>query len=422
MTTSAKGQRKSRVWAATPAEMVLLGRGAKRMAKRSASTLAAPTVKKTMMRLRELLRAERLCKLRQGDVLVQLIDHHQLRAIDIARQTKQRPNDLSQMYLTCRMFPPRMRRRDVPYNLYFMAMRMVRKFKHLQLQPMDVLTEIQERGFTQHRDVTAHFSAKARQVENKRAVRLAELMTPEQPFNRAYRAKLQALLNVFPEQSIKLLHVDPPYVYPSRGDGRYAGGSARSQNCDSASADESIALVIDLLRDWQPKLKPGGVLLLWQAAGLTPRLIVDAIDQHHWFLERVVVWDKGRAQAGDFASPYAPQSEWLLVLKRPGDRLLNHDNSPRGDIIRFAPVSVPHLAGTQQHAFEKPLELCKYLIQKHTHERELVFDACGCTASMSVAAIETNRQWVYAESNAANYGIGASRISRVEGNVNSAVG
>lgn len=403
--------RKPRVWALTSAEMVRLARGANRMAKKSAEKMATPGASNSLSRLRKLLRAERLCKLRQGDVLVQLIDRHQLRPIDIARQTKQRPNDLSQMYLTCRLFPPRVRRRDVPYNAYFMAMRMVRKFKHLNLEPMDVLTEIRRMGFTQHRDVTAHFSAKARQVENDRAVRLAELTMPDQPFNRAYHAKFQTLLNVFPDQSIKLLHIDPPYVYPSRGDGRYAGGSASSRSCDSAGADESIALVTDLLRDWQPKLKPGGVLLLWQAAGLPPREIVDAIQQHDWSLERVVVWDKGRAQAGDFASPYAPQSEWLLVLKRPGDRLLNHDNSPRGDIIRFAPVSVPHLAGAQQHAFEKPAALCKYLIAKHTYERELVFDACGCTASMSVAAIETNRQWVYAESNSANYAIGAARIT-----------
>lgn len=410
------------MWAATARTVHLLGPGAKRIATKSAATLATPAVKKSMGRLRKLLRDERLCKLQQGDLLVRLIDRHSLRAIDVARQTKQRPNDLSQMYLTCRMFPSRVRRRDVPYNSYFMAMRMVRKFKHLQLAPMDVLKEIQEHGFSQHRDVTAHFSAKARLAQNHRAVELAELTTPKHPFNRAYHATFQTLLKIFPDHSIKLLHVDPPYVYPGRGDGRYAGGSASSRDCDSTGAAESIALVIDLLRDWQPKLAAGGVLLLWQASGLPARQIVDAIEQHHWSLERIVVWDKGRAQAGDFASPYAPQSEWLLVLKRPGDRLLNHDNSPRGDIIRFAPVSVPHLAGNQQHAFEKPVELCKYLIGKHTHERELVFDACGCTGSMSVAAIETNRQWVYAESNLSNYTLGASRISACLNKLASATG
>ena len=100
------------------------------------------------------------------------------------------------------------------------------------------------------------------------------------------------------------------------------------------------------------------------------------------------------------------------MLKRPGDRLLNHNNRPRGDILRFPPVSIPSLAGTQEHAFEKPVELCRFLVEKHSHERELIFDCCGCTGSMSVAAVQTNRQWVYAESNLLNYRAGLARISR----------
>jgi DNA modification methylase len=178
--------------------------------------------------------------------------------------------------------------------------------------------------------------------------------------------------------------------------------------------------VTDLLRDWQPKLMPGGVLLLWQASGPLCRAIADAIGEYNWAVERVVIWDKGRAQAGDFAAPYSTQSEWLWVLKRPGDRLVNHDNSPRGDILRFPPVSLPSLAGAQEHAFEKPLELCRFLVNKHSHERELIFDCCGCTGSMSVAAIEMNRQWVYAESNLRNYEGGTARIARSVGQLQAA--
>jgi hypothetical protein len=41
---------------------------------------------------------------------------------------------------------------------------------------------------------------------------------------------------------------------------------------------------------------------------------------------------------------------------------------------------------------------------------------------MSVAAIELNRQWVYAESNASNYAIGSGRIAGAIGNVSVAAG
>lgn len=369
-------------------------------------------VKKRMTRLRQLIADERTCKLHQGDLLIELIERHHLRAIDIARQTRQRPSDLSQMYWTCRMFPPRRRKKTIPYNSYFLAMRMVRKFKHLGLRPAEVLREIERLGYTQHRDVTAHFAAQARKAEQRRVVTAEAISPPPLPFDRAYHAPFQSLLNVFPDESIKVLHIDPPYVYPGRPGGRYSAASARPRTCDNRDAVDAIALVIDLLRDWQIKLKPGGVLLLWQPSGPLPRQIADGVDRYQWELERVVVWDKGRTQPGDLGSAYAGQTEWLWVLKRSGDRLLNHDGSPRGDILRFSPVSIPSLAGAQEHAFEKPLDLCKLLVGKHSHEGELVFDCCGCTGSMSVAARELNRRWVYAESNLLNYDCGRARIAR----------
>ncbi len=90
---------------------------------------------------------------------------------------------------------------------------------------------------------------------------------------------------------------------------------------------------------------------------------------------------------------------------------MNNDNSYRGNILRFPPVSQPGLAQAQEHGFEKPVELCKFLVGKHSFERELVVDLCGCTGSMSLAAIEMNRQWAYVESNLANYQIGAGRLA-----------
>jgi hypothetical protein len=168
-----------------------------------------------MVRLRQLIADERTCKLRQGDLLVELIDHQGLRAIDITRQTGQRPSDVSQMDSTCRMFLPRMRRKSIPYNTYFLAMRMVRKFHQLDLQPGQVLREILQLGYTQHRDVTAHFAAKAREMEQKRAM-CRRMSAVGLPADQAYHSPFQTLLNVFANGSVKILHVDPPYVYPGR--------------------------------------------------------------------------------------------------------------------------------------------------------------------------------------------------------------
>jgi DNA modification methylase len=56
--------------------------------------------------------------------------------------------------------------------------------------------------------------------------------------------------------------------------------------------------------------------------------------------------------------------------------------------------------------------MCEFLIRKHSHKGELVLDLCGCTASMSLAAIGMGRRWLYVESNDANFKIGAGRIAQ----------
>jgi DNA modification methylase len=278
------------------------------------------------------------------------------------------------------------------------------------MEPMAMLGEILTRGFTQHRDVTRHFAQLARAVENPRRLPTILGTTANFGLNAVYHARFQSLRPAFADATIKILSVDPPYVYAKSSDGRYRSRSARSLECDSAGRGEAISLVIDLLRDWLPTLAPGGVLLLWQPVALVAPEIAAAIDDYGWELERLVVWDKLRPQPGAFDSPYSNQCEHLLVLKRRGDVLINHDNSPRGNVLRFLPVSRPGLAEFQEHGFEKPVDLCRFLVGKHSFAAELVVDLCGCTGSMSVAAIEMNRRWLYVESSSANFEVGSRRI------------
>lgn len=390
-----------------------LGPAAKRMAKKSVNRLSEPQIARELRSLNRLLRTERQCKLKLGDSLVVLIDHHKLRPVDIARYVKERANHLSEAYHVATMFPPATRQPHVPYTAFWMAMRTVRKFKELKLDPMETLAEIAAHGFTQHRDVTRHFAAKLRERQNRKALAESAKTAVGQPFNRCYHARFQDLLNVFPDHSAKILHIDPPYAnYKRLGDGRYCGGSLTRTDCDSATAAEAIALTTDLLEHWGPKLKPGGVLLLWQASGPLRQRIAEAMEKFGWETEIVAIWDKGHIQAGNFEAPYSVQTEWLWVLRRAGDRLINHDNSPRGDVLRFAPVHQSAETADHRHAFEKPVELCKFLVGKHSFEGELVVDLCACTGAMSVAAAQMNRRWAYIESNPTNYRVGSERIAR----------
>ncbi|MGA2439747.1 MAG: DNA methyltransferase [Tepidisphaeraceae bacterium] len=394
-----------------PRPVEMLRSGARRMAGKSANRLSFPEVRRHVATLSRLIASERDGKLKQGDALVILIDRFRLRPVDLARELKCRANHLSEAYHVAKMFPTKTRRPDVPYTHYWMAMRTVRKFKQMKMSPTDVLSEIARHGFTQHRDVTRHFAAKLLRQENYRVMARSSPDLAGWELDRCYHTRFQSLLNVFPPQSIKLIWADPPYAnYRRVADGRYAGGSKTRIACDNETATQAIAVTIDLLRDWGTKLTPGGVLLLWQAAGPLRQPIATAIDNHGWETEAVVVWDKRTVQPGNFECPYSVQTEWVWVLKRRGDHLRNHDNSSRSDILRFAPVWKTAETADHGHAFEKPDDLCRFMLGKHTFEGELVFEPFGCTGTMSVAAMGMNRRWVYAESHAENFHIGQSRV------------
>lgn len=352
---------------------------------------------------------ERLCKLAIGDLLVELIDGHGLRAIDIARETGRRPADLSEMLKTARAFPPGERPDGVPYNCFLLATRMAVKFPELGLRPADALERIVSERLSQHRDATRYFAALARAEAGGRLRLLPAPRGDGELFDRPYQCRFQDLLGRFPERSIALLNVDPPFIHRDRTHG---ARFARSFACDGADAESATAVVIDLLRDWQRKLADNGVALLWQPWGTLLPQIAEAIETYGWAVWGPIVWDKGRPQPGNFASPYSVQGEMVWMLHRPGDSPMNCDNSSRESILRFDPVSYLHAADRQAHAFEKPAALMRHLLLKHTRPGDLVFDACGCTGVLSAVAIEHGRRWVYAESNAENYWLGVDRIAR----------
>ena len=401
-------RRRKRTWAPTADAIPSLARSAQQLARNSASRISLPQVGECLEKYRYATAVEQASKLIRGELLVELIDGHGLRAIDIARVTGERPGDISQMYAVAKAFPRGGRPSDAPYNHLLLATRMVRKFPQLRMTPTAALEKIRRAGLTQHRDVTRHFSVLERGLVVPNARQLPDLRHRGHWLYGAHHCRFQELWSAFPDRSIQILAIDPPYVY---GDSTYGSRSARSLVCDSNDAISAIGLVTDLLRDWQPKLTTGGVVLLWQPwQHLLPE-ISHAIEVYRWSVVGPVIWDKGRPQPGNFVSPYSVQGEMLWVLHRPGDTLLNHDGSSREMILRFAPVSFPSLASAQAHAYEKPERLCESLIRKHSRPGDLVFDACGCTGTMSIAAISGGRRWVYAESNLENFALGEKRIA-----------
>jgi DNA modification methylase len=371
-------------------------------------------VARCLRKLKLAFALEQAFKLKSADLVAELIGRHGLRAIDIARETGKRPADISEVYATVRAFPPGQRPPRAPFTHLLLAKRMLGQFPELRMQPAEAYAEIRSAGLTQYRDVTRHFGRLLRQAEARRLP--APTIGPtgaSSPINQTFHARFQDVLPLFDDHSVQIFSLDPPCVFAGADGGRtYRARSARSLSCDAGGDPAAaLALALDTLRLGLPKLARGGVLLLWQPWQSLLAPIGDMAAEHGWSIIGPIIWEKGRPQPGRLDSEYSIQGGVLWLLHRAGDVVRNHDGSSRQMILQFPPVSFPGRAHRQTHGYEKPVELCEHLIRKHSRPGDLIFDACGCTGTMSVAAINLGRRWAYAESNRDNYMFGDSRIA-----------
>lgn len=213
--------------------------------------------------------------------------------------------------------------------------------------------------------------------------------------------------------AVKLVIADAPYgTYARRPDGRHTASASTRRHCDALGDDDARQVMIDLLRLSAPKMTKGGCLVIFRpGACADPAWLIAAIEEHAWTCERALTWNKRKTQLGRGDEPYGISTERLLVLCRQGDTLTNHDGSDRSDLLTFDPVRPNYINGQEHHQFEKPVDLCRFLIGKHTYEGELVVEPFGGSGPISAAAIQLNRHWVYCEVNGDNFALGSLRIA-----------
>lgn len=91
----------------------------------------------------------------------------------------------------------------------------------------------------------------------------------------------------------------------------------------------------------------------------------------------------------------------------------NKDIKGGGETTRF-PRSVVTFASDKQtcnlHPTQKPLELCKYLINTYTNENDLVLDNCMGSGTTGVACKQLNRSFIGIEKDEKYFNIAKKRI------------
>jgi DNA modification methylase len=232
--------------------------------------------------------------------------------------------------------------------------------------------------------------------------------------NNCHNADCRIIAQRLEDKSVKVIFLDAPYGrYGKYKEGRHNPDAASIRNCDNMSTEAVKQLLDDMFRLLADKVADGGVMLLCRPGGIADPLhyyITSSIERYGWETSNILVWDKGKIQLGDGKAPYNIDNETIWVIHRKGDKIENHNGSSPKTVLRFSAVAQRSMTVNMSHLFAKPIDLCKFLIQKHSFEGEVIFDACGCSGNFSIAALELNRQFIYSETNKVNYELGRQMV------------
>ena len=242
-------------------------------------------------------------------------------------------------------------------------------------------------------------------------------------------------------ESIDVVHADPPYgAFYKTPNGKFAEPESKGLEtaCDSSTREEALDLTLGIIEQAARVLKPNGKLVLFQASTEPDRPeIISLLRELGLGTIFPMYWKKSQPQPSDFAIPFSHETERILIAgqnRKAFQGLYNGkgrtdvlDDNVIANALQYnleyekQPVSRSFYREVQRgernygdrHFFEKPLDICKFLLEKLTYEGDTVIDVCGCTGSMIEACIELNRRWIYCESNETNYNLGVSRIGEV---------
>ena len=201
---------------------------------------------------------------------------------------------------------------------------------------------------------------------------------------------------------VDMICTDPPYLM------NYKTGRRKDKThdfCKPIANDTNFELIKDIMPLLFELLNQGGAIYMFCNANHID-YFKQQIEQH-FTLKNILIWVKNNWSAGDLKGAYAKQTEFILYAVK-GRHILNGARDT--DTLYYNRV----VGNMQLHQNQKPVDLCKYLINKSSNENDTVLDCFMGSGSTGVACLQTNRNFIGIELEEKYYNIAKKRCSEYQ--------
>lgn len=219
--------------------------------------------------------------------------------------------------------------------------------------------------------------------------------------------------------TVDMIFTDPPYRVTSRGNAGNSGGMLQKKINKAGQVFEhnNIEIEVYLPKFYKVLKETGHCYIMTNHKNLTHFLKVidewkdpDTNEGFHFI--KSLIWDKGNKIMGQF---YMNQFEYILFLRKGAGKKIN--NCGASDLISIPNKKTKDETGKNIHDTEKPVDLCKILIENSSNPNEIVFDPFMGVGSCGIAAEQLGRKFIGIELDSNYYEIAKSRIKNVEVNI-----
>jgi site-specific DNA-methyltransferase (adenine-specific) len=205
------------------------------------------------------------------------------------------------------------------------------------------------------------------------------------------------LMSRMPDEVIDLIVTDPPYLINYKTN-RRKGNHKFSETIPN---DDNPELMKQYIKECHRVLKNDTAMYMFCS--------FDKIDffkseiEKYFTVKNIIIWRKNNHTAGDLEAQFGKQYE-MIILANKGRRPFNGDRLT--DVWDFKRVSSDKLL----HQNQKPIELIKRCIIKHSNVGDVVFDGFMGSGTTALAALELDRHFIGTEIDEYYFGVAEERI------------
>lgn len=213
------------------------------------------------------------------------------------------------------------------------------------------------------------------------------------------------------DECIDFITTDPPYLMDYKTGRRNNKADKYDTNQDDVihkfsttiDGDNDPDLISNYIKECYRIMKPDTAMYIFCNSNKIAFFITEL--EKLFIVRNIIVWKKNNHTAGDLRYAFGKKYEFVILVNK-GDALIQGKRIT--DVWEFDKI----VGKNQLHQNQKPIDLIKLCIEKHSKEGDVVFDGFAGSGTTAVAARDLNRQFICIEKDKEYYDIAVERLAK----------